>query len=234
VESEQLGAAQTPASQAPLVQSAPFVQARPSVHLPQSDPPQSTSVSAPLTTPSAQPWPWQSPLVQTCPSQSVPAVQTLPAAHAGQSPPQSTSVSLPFCTVSVHVAAAQAALKHTWVSQSVRVEQPWPTAHAGHRGPPQSVSVSSPFIIESVHELEGGASTALSAWVPLSCPPASSSGGPRPLSCAAQAEKQAKKSNDARERLCMAWTRLRASARRSHSLEMRSNIPRISKGDVRS
>jgi hypothetical protein len=66
------------------------------------------------------------------------------------------------------------------------------------------VSVSSPFFTESVHELEGGASTALSAWPPLSRAPASSCVRARPLFDAEQPEKQAQSSNGAARRICMA------------------------------
>jgi hypothetical protein len=69
-------------------------------------PPQSTSVSLPFFTPSAQPDAWQMAAVHTPFWQSVPAVQVLPAAHRLQVvvPPQSLSVSPPFFAASEQVA----------------------------------------------------------------------------------------------------------------------------------
>jgi hypothetical protein len=70
-------------------------------------PPQSTAVSVPFLTPSAQPAVWQIPLLHTLLAQSDAALHFLPVAHRAHAvfPPQSTSVSPPFCTPSLHVAA---------------------------------------------------------------------------------------------------------------------------------
>src|SRR6266567_4143583 len=83
--------------QPPLEQSAPVAQARPVAQPSQSPPPQSTSVSAPLLTPSRHAegthlWP----ALQVALAQSGSIAHALPSVHAGQAPPpQSTSVSVP-------------------------------------------------------------------------------------------------------------------------------------------
>ncbi len=72
-------------------------------HAGQGAPPQSTSVSPPLRTPSAQVGAWQRPPVQTPLSQSVPPPQPSPAGQPAQAgPPQSTPVSVPSRTPLVH------------------------------------------------------------------------------------------------------------------------------------
>jgi hypothetical protein len=69
-------------------------------------PPQSTSVSAPFLTLSAQLAAWQMLPTHTPLWQSPPFAHCLPAALFGQlAPPQSVSVSVPFLTLSVHVEA---------------------------------------------------------------------------------------------------------------------------------
>jgi hypothetical protein len=114
-------AAQTPARQLPVAQSASTSQVLPSAHGGQASPPQSTSVSIPSFTQSAQLGDpgvtgshvarvaAQRPLVHVPLAQSAPSLQALPSAHGGQaSPPQSTSVSVPFLTPSAHVGCAGA------------------------------------------------------------------------------------------------------------------------------
>jgi hypothetical protein len=69
-------------------------------------PPQSTSVSVPLRTPSAQVGVWQTFPEQTPPAQSDATAQPAPSVHVGHiPPPQSTSVSGPFSTPSLHAGA---------------------------------------------------------------------------------------------------------------------------------
>ena len=91
---------QTPAEQFPLWQSVPTLHILPFAHAghPGPPPPQSTSVSVPLRTPSLQVGAWQVWLagLHTRLVQSDPKRQCLPTAHGGQvPPPQSTSVSIP-------------------------------------------------------------------------------------------------------------------------------------------
>src|SRR5690606_40831470 len=74
---------------------------------PVSSPPQSTSVSLPLRTPSSQVGAWQTPSEHTPVAQSEPAAQTPPTAQPPQGPPQSTSVSPPFTRPSVQEGAMQ-------------------------------------------------------------------------------------------------------------------------------
>jgi hypothetical protein len=68
-------------------------------------PPQSTSVSVPFFTVSAQVAAWHRLAVHTPLPQSAASAQALVAAQGPQVPPQSASVSVPFLTVSAHVAA---------------------------------------------------------------------------------------------------------------------------------
>jgi hypothetical protein len=69
-------------------------------------PPQSRSVSVPLTTPSLQVGTAHVIAVHTPLAQSPPTLHPRPSPHAMQSPPQSTSGSLPLATPSVHVGVA--------------------------------------------------------------------------------------------------------------------------------
>jgi hypothetical protein len=119
-------------------------QVLPLAHAEQLGPPQSTSVSLPFLTESAQLELEHLPAVHTPLTQSVPMEQTLPDTHAEQLPPQSTSVSLPFLKASVQVGKAHKPTVHTPLTQSAPVPQPFPAAQSGHK-PPQSMSVSRPF-----------------------------------------------------------------------------------------
>ena len=119
---------------------------------PHAPPPQSTSVSVPFFTRSAQPAFWQTLVVQTPFKQSVPAPHTLPAAHRRHvvGPPQSASVSPPFFTVSEHDGAWQVTLQ-TLLWQSLAPVQVLPLAHLVVQVPPQSMSLSVPFLTRSPH-----------------------------------------------------------------------------------
>src|SRR4051812_29553129 len=87
--------AQRPETHAPDWQSVFTEHAKPEAHPEQTPPPQSTSVSLPFLTPSAQPEA-QVPLEHTPPLQSVLAPHFFPSAQrARHEPPQSTSVSSP-------------------------------------------------------------------------------------------------------------------------------------------
>jgi hypothetical protein len=115
-------------------------------------PPQSTSVSMPSFAELLHAAEMHRPIEHCTLTQSVGAVQALPAAQAGQvPPPQSTSVSAPFLTVSVQDGARQVPpwqLPEAHCALSVHV---LPVAH-GVQVPPQSTSPSSPFLTRSVHD----------------------------------------------------------------------------------
>src|SRR5690554_632885 len=85
-----LSTAQYPLPQSLFVGS---VSVRPPPEQPGQLPPQSTSVSLPLCTPSLQLGAWQMPFVHTLLWQSMAPKQPAPSGHAWQPPPQSTSVS---------------------------------------------------------------------------------------------------------------------------------------------
>jgi hypothetical protein len=85
-----------PALQTPLSQSPEKVHAALGAQRGHVAPPQSTSLSAPFFTPSAQDATWQWLDAHTLLAQSPPAPHSLPAPHAGHPPPQSASVSPPF------------------------------------------------------------------------------------------------------------------------------------------
>ncbi len=148
------GAAQTPAEQLVLEQSAPTLQVLPLAHLAAQLPPQSISLSLPFLIPSAQVGSAvQIPVTQLVLVQSVPARQVLPLAQsAAQLPPQSTSVSVPFFTPSVQVGAgaAQTPAEQLVLEQSALTPQVLPLAHLAAHVPPQSTSLSLPFLIPSV------------------------------------------------------------------------------------
>jgi hypothetical protein len=128
-------------------------------------PPQSTSISCPLRTPSVQLGAWQQratpapqpPARQTWLWQSPSPLQARPVAQSSQRPPQSTSLSLAFATASVQVGAlqhcgtpgAQPPGLHTPLWQSAPAPQLRPGAQSG-QGPPQSTSTSSAFFTPSV------------------------------------------------------------------------------------
>ena len=132
-----------------LTQSVPAKQPPPGAHGPQV-PPQSTSVSDPFFTLSAQVGTWQVPPTHTWLLQSVGTRHPRPELQAGQAaPPQSMELSEPFCTKSVQVAAWHT-VRQTWVVQSAATEHAWPAAHAPHGlDPPQSTPDSLPFEIPS-------------------------------------------------------------------------------------
>jgi hypothetical protein len=115
-------------------------------------PPQSTSVSVPLRTPSVHDGPTQTFPVQLAPAtQSLVAWHPTPMAQGGHvPPPQSVPVSAPFATPSEQLGAAHLKSVHTPLVQSP------PNLHARpspqcEQVPPQSVSVSVPFFAPSVH-----------------------------------------------------------------------------------
>jgi hypothetical protein len=149
--SVQVGVTQTPSAQTPLVQSLPVPQPLPLAHgFPGAHvPPQSTSVSVPFFTVSAQVGATQmwSAAGQTPSAQSGATAQALPVAHRGQVDPQSTSVSVPFLTASVQLGAWHRPPMQTPPTQSVPVTHILPAPHLPHPpvAPPQSMSVSIPF-----------------------------------------------------------------------------------------
>ena len=166
--SVQLGVAQTPAVQTPLLQLPPAAVPVPHI-LPFAqaghEAPQSTSVSPPFFTVSVHAAGWHRPAVQTPLAQLAPlAPHPLPSAHflfvgaAAQVPPQSTSVSVPLATASVHAAGVQVPVApHTPLAQSPPPPHFLPSAHlrlvgAAAQVPPQSMSVSVPFETVSVHD----------------------------------------------------------------------------------
>jgi hypothetical protein len=82
-------------------QSVPDPHPCPAAHWVGQDPPQSTSVSVPLRTPSVQLGAWQVDPMQEPESQSLPEAQCSPwVQRLGQLPPQSTSLSEPFAAPS--------------------------------------------------------------------------------------------------------------------------------------
>jgi hypothetical protein len=100
-----------PSMHTALAQSSAPAQIRPSAHGEQL-PPQSTSVSLPLSTPSAHVGRSQKPVptLHTAVVQSPPKLQFLPGAHFGHSgPPQSMSVSAPFFIESVQISSPASA-----------------------------------------------------------------------------------------------------------------------------
>src|SRR5260370_154262 len=84
-------------------------------------PPQSTSLSVPLATPSTHDGSWQMSPVHTRLKQSDPMAHPWLSPQGVHVPPQSLSVSLPFCTLSTHVGALHILLVHTCDSQSAPV-----------------------------------------------------------------------------------------------------------------
>src|ERR671919_695406 len=72
---------QVPLWQTPDWQSLAAEQVWPLAHAPHVDPPQSTAVSAPLSTPSLQEGAWQAPPMHTPLWQSAPEPQPSPAGH---------------------------------------------------------------------------------------------------------------------------------------------------------
>jgi len=115
-------------------------------------PPQSTSVSVPLLTPSLQPEPAHVPELQIPLSQSGPMAQSWPGVHVEQSgPPQSTSVSvpstMPFLQTGSERQVPLEQYEPDW--QSVWVTHLPRRPHPVQSGPPQSTSVSPPFCAPS-------------------------------------------------------------------------------------
>ncbi|HZA14205.1 MAG TPA: hypothetical protein VE618_06905 [Myxococcaceae bacterium] len=142
---------QVPLWQTPDWQSLAAEQVWPLAHAPHVDPPQSTAVSAPLSTPSLQEGAWQAPPMHTPLWQSAPEPQPSPAGHGPHVAPQSTSVSVPFCTPSLQADAWHTFPAQTLLWQSALEAQPRPASHAAQSLPPQSTSVSAPLRTPSVH-----------------------------------------------------------------------------------
>jgi hypothetical protein len=137
----------------PLWQSAGSAHVAPAPHLGHAPPPQSTSVSVPFLTTSAQLGAWQMLPMHTPAWQSDATLHILPAGHLPQvAPPQSMSVSVPFFTLSPHVGAWHLSGEpvHTPLWQSEPATQMPLVGHFGHAPPPQSTSVSVPFFTVSV------------------------------------------------------------------------------------
>src|SRR5262249_23185654 len=112
-------------------------------------PPQSISVSVPLTTPSLHDPARQMPESHTQFKQSDASTQLLPCAQPGHASPQSMSVSVPFFMPSKHVGGGThrpASQRSLWQSELVRQA---PEKHGEHTMPPQSISVSKPFFMPS-------------------------------------------------------------------------------------
>jgi len=147
---------QTPALHVIESQSAGTVHMSPAAH-PGQEPPQSTSVSLPLRTPSEQLGTAQRDPVQTPLTQSARVAQTRPSAQRGQvPPPQSVSVSLPFWAPSMHVGAAHTPPAQTRLRQSRAAMHIRPSPQGGHMMPPQSVAVSAPSCVPLVQLMGGG------------------------------------------------------------------------------
>jgi hypothetical protein len=138
----------------PLAQSDATLQPLSNPHLVAQAPPQSTSVSVPFFTVSAQAAAVEMHLlaVHTELMQSAATAQFLVSAHlVAQVPPQSTSVSVPFFAASVQVAAKHLFAVHTELTQSAATAQDFVSAHLLAHVPPQSMSVSVPFLTASAH-----------------------------------------------------------------------------------
>jgi hypothetical protein len=147
--SVQLSSWQTPA-QTRLMQSLPVPQLSPVSQSGHAPPPQSTSVSVPLSTPSVHVAGWQAPERQWLLWQSDPTKHAAKSAQGEQvGPPQSTSVSPPFRTPSVH-SGVWHVVEQKPVVQSACTLHGWPTPQGG-QPPPQSTPVSAPFLTRSVH-----------------------------------------------------------------------------------
>jgi hypothetical protein len=92
-----VGGWQLPRLHTVLTQSVTVLHAAPTSHGGQASPPQSTSDSLPLRSPSVQLGAWQTLFAQKSVVQSLAMVHALGGSQAGHPvPPQSTSVSLPF------------------------------------------------------------------------------------------------------------------------------------------
>jgi hypothetical protein len=115
-------------------------------------PPQSTSVSVPLRTPSPQVAATHLLALQTPLAQSEGALQPRPSGQGAQAlPPQSTSVSVPPFSPSLHPGPTHTSVTaHSPVVQSALVWHPVRTPHCGHAVPPQSLPVSVPLRTPSV------------------------------------------------------------------------------------
>jgi hypothetical protein len=114
-------------------------------------PPQSRSVSSPLSTLSVQLVGWQRPFEQLAWSQSVFATQCWPVAHGAQplTPPQSTSLSSWLRSPSEHDCARHFPPVHSAMLQSLAALHFLPLAQ-GSQLPPQSTSDSLWFFTPSV------------------------------------------------------------------------------------
>ena len=152
MESIQAGTVHDPFVQMPLLQSVPATHWPMGGHFIGHVPPQSTSASSPLVTPSAQVGATHTLAGQTRLWQSAETPQVLPLAQRAHEPPQSTSVSAPFLTVSPHPAIWQIPLVQMPPMQlAPRPPQDRPAPHLFGHEPPQSASVSSPFLTPSLH-----------------------------------------------------------------------------------
>jgi hypothetical protein len=147
---------QTPPWQLPLRQSRSNAQESETAQRsqPRSAPPQSTSVSPALRSPSSQDT--HAPWTQLSLAQSLSAWQVSPSGQRWQLaslPPQSTLDSSPFNWSSSHDGGAwQLPWLHTPLLQSEPALHALPGAQPGHVPPPQSVSSSSPLRTSSLHE----------------------------------------------------------------------------------
>jgi hypothetical protein len=95
-----------PGAQSPSAQSVSTSQDAPAAHVAHTGPPQSTSVSVPFCTPSAQSGAAQNPALHRWLEQSASETQTRPGGQSVQAaPPQSMSVSAPFLMPSRQVGA---------------------------------------------------------------------------------------------------------------------------------
>jgi hypothetical protein len=149
VSSLQVGAAQLPSLQTPLVQSLPVLHGESSGQPAHSPPPQSTKSSAPFFNSSKQVivvhWcvsGWQASPV----SQSLSAAQILVAAQRAQlAPPQSMSVSSWLSTPSSQVGAAHASASQRREVQSDGPLHAVPSAQRSVQPPPQSTPASLPL-----------------------------------------------------------------------------------------
>ncbi|CAF1169825.1 unnamed protein product [Rotaria sordida] len=145
-------------SQTSLIQSLLSLHFKPSSHLGHNAPPQSSSVSGPLSVLSLQVGaendvPRQITPSQTSLIQSLLTLHFKPSSHFGHNPPpQSSSVSGPFSVLSLQLLISvprQITPSQTSLIQSLLTLHFKPSSHFGHNPPPQSSSVSCPFTVLS-------------------------------------------------------------------------------------
>lgn len=146
VQSAWLPPQQRPFWHAPLAQSRSSRHCRPGAQRSQAGPapPQSTSVSPALWTPSSQEM--QAPPAQTLLAQSLPRLQRCPSRQRAQpgGPPQSVPVSTPLRVPSSQAATLHTPALQTLLAQSAPRRQRPPSGQRAHSGsvPPQSMSDS--------------------------------------------------------------------------------------------